>query len=102
MLKRRLVVAWIEMAGAVALFLAVAGIDLTRRSQSSVGEIGLSLLFTAALMSPLLFVAGRRLRRTLAGQVDERAYPPTVAGAIGLAVVGLAVLAALAPALVRL
>ncbi len=102
MLKRRLVVAWIEMASAVAVFLALIGIDLSRQSVRSHGAIGPSLLFTAVLVSPLLLTAGQRLRRALTGQAEERAYPPTLAGAIGVAVIGLALLAALAPFLIQL
>jgi hypothetical protein len=102
MSKHRLVVAWIEMAVAVAVFLALIGLDLSRQSVRNHGTIGPSLLFTAILVSPLLFGAAQRLRRTLTGQDEERAYPPTLAGAIGVAVISLALIAALAPFLIRL
>jgi hypothetical protein len=102
MSKRRLVVAWIEMVGAIAVFLALIGIDLSRQTVRSGGAMGPSLLFTAVLAAPLLLAAGQRLHRAMKGQDEARAYPPTLAGAIGVTIVGLALIAALAPTLIQL
>ena len=102
MRERRVVVAWIEVAFAIVVTLVLLGIGLARQTTRSQGGLFLSVLFTVVLLSPLLIISGQRLYRALSGEEERRPHPPTARGMVGLVIVVLAVLAAIAPALIQL
>ncbi len=102
-MKSRLLTAWIEMFGAVIIAATLLTIDVIRQ-QPFVGmaEVVFSMSLSGVMAAPLLFMAAVRLRRARRGLADHRLAPPTPSGMTSVFGVGLAVLLALAPALIKL
>ena len=102
-MRSRLIVAWIEMFGAMAIAGMLLAIDFIRQQPfSGLADVALSLSLSAIVVSPFLLMAYVGLRRVLSGLPDPRPAPPTAWGMVGIIVLALAVLLALAPALIQL